>query len=76
MIQTGWFVYDSLVILYVKIKIAVSLVKYHNMLQSNTQYGVDPYCCIPIVLTNNVKIAPTVEPLNNGHFGTSIILLL
>ena len=54
MIQIGWLVSDSLLIPFVKTKIAIN-VKYCNMaiycymLQSNTQYGADLYCYIPIL---------------------------
>ena len=40
MIQTGCLASDSLLIKHCN---------NGNMLQNNTQYGVDPYCCIPIV---------------------------
>jgi len=53
MIQIGWLVSDSLVILYVKAKIAI---KWWSNTLSNvaiwqyvTQYGAEPYCYIPII---------------------------
>ena len=49
LIRTRWLVTESLLILYIKVRIVISsdLVQCSSMLQSTMQYGVDLYCCIP-----------------------------
>ena len=59
MIHIGRLISDSPLMLYVNIKITCQILQYGNILQyvqSNMQFGADPYGCIPIATNHTIYI--------------------